>query len=229
MLRRRAVLIRIGLVLLCACGAWRLDAALIAPVPSSPVDKSREPAPGMFLVAARSFLDPRFSQTVIYLLQHDRHASFGVIVNRPPTGKLSERVTGLEGTVLASQPLYDGGPVNPDMLVTLMENRAWENNYDIGLVRPVADGIFASVNPAILDRLLQDKSRAFGGVRFYYGHVGWVPGQLEHQLELQNWHLVEGNPDEVFGRDAAGLWQRLIERLEPADLLPVPGLPSPGE
>jgi putative transcriptional regulator len=160
----------------------------------------------MFLAAAWSFLDPRFSQSVIYLLQHDRHVSFGVIVNHPLTVKLSERVSGLEGTAFASQPLYDGGPVNPDMLVTLVENRAGENSYDIGLVRPVTDGTFASANPLILDRLLPDKVRPVGRVRFCYGHVGGVPGQLQHELQLHDWRLEEGNPEEVFGGDAAGLW-----------------------
>jgi putative transcriptional regulator len=221
MSRRFAVLIPISLILLATCGAGRLGAALIAPAPSR-ADKTQEPAPGMFLVAARSFLDPQFSRTVVYLLQHDRHASFGVIVNHPLRTNLSQRVTGLEGTPLASQPVNNGGPVNPEMLVTLVENRSWENNYDIGLLRRVTDGVFASVNPLILDKLLQDTSGPLGRVRFFYGHVGWVPGQLEQELDLHDWHLVDGNVEEVFGRNAAGLWKRLIDRLEPAALLPAP-------
>jgi putative transcriptional regulator len=221
MARRFHALIPTGLILVCMCAAARGGAAHIAPVTPA-ADELPAPAPGMFLVAARAFLDPHFSQTVIYLLQHDRHASFGVIVNRPTAMKLSERVSGLEGTVLAPMTVYDGGPVNPEMPVTVVENPAWETRYDAGLVRHVADGIFASVNPLILDKLLQGKSRSFEQVRCYYGHVGWVPGQLERELGQHNWHLTKGSAEEVFGQDAAGLWQRLIERLEPVDFPPTP-------
>ena len=129
---------------------WGLNdqpaAALIAPVvPEEPA--RRVPAPGMFLVATRFFLDPHFGHSVIYLLQHDAHASFGVVVNRPLGAKLAERLPEVEGTVLSSQPLYNGGPVNPEMLVTLVESRTREPHDDIALVRHIVGGVFASVNP----------------------------------------------------------------------------------
>jgi len=222
--------ILVSLALLLAGAAARLDAALITtpPVPS-PTDEPRKPAPGMFLVATRSFQDPDFNGTVVYLLQHDTHASFGVIVNRPSSARLPEWLPELEGTALASRTLYDGGPVNPGMLVTLVENRAWENDYDAGLVRHVSDGIFASLNPVIIERLLHENARPFERVRFYFGHIGWVPGQLERELEHHYWHLVKGDVDEVFGPEAGSLWQRLIERLEPADPLLSPEIPlNPG-
>jgi len=218
----------VGLVLLLTGGGARLDAALIVPLPS-PSDEPRTPAPGMFLVATRSFQDPDFNGSVVYLLQHDAHASFGVIVNRPSSVRLPEWLPDLAGTTLASRMLYDGGPVNPEMMVTLVENRAWENYYDAGLVRHVLDGIFASLNPAIVERLLHETATPFERVRFYFGHIGWVPGQLERELEHHYWHLVKGDPDEVFGPEAGSLWQRLIERLEPAEPLLSPEIPlTPG-
>ena len=117
---RRAALVLVCSILPLVQGDARLGAALIATV-ADRGGETREPAPGMFLVAARSFLDPHFSQCVIYLLQHDTHASFGVILNRPLPVNLSKRLSGVEGTALFLQPLYDGGPVNPEMLVTLVE------------------------------------------------------------------------------------------------------------
>jgi putative AlgH/UPF0301 family transcriptional regulator len=95
----------------------------------------------------------------------------------------------------------------------------------------VLDGVFASVNPMIVDRLLQKTARPIERVRLHFGHVGWVPGQLERELEHHDWHLVEGNAEEVFGPDAGSLWQRLIERLEPTDPLLAPDLKlnPPGE
>ena len=215
-------------LLLLAWGGARLEAALITSVPP-PADEPRTPAPGLFLVAARSFQDPDFHETVVYLLQHDTHASFGVIVNRPSPVTLAEWLPDLAGTALASMTLYDGGPVNPEMMVTVVENRAWENDFDAGLVRHVRDGIFASVNPVIIERLLHDNARPAAHLRVYFGHIGWVPGQLERELERHYWHLLSWNTDEVFGPEAGSLWQRLIERLEPADPLLSPEYPwAPG-
>ncbi len=132
-------------------------------------------------------------------------------------------------TTLASRTLYDGGPVNPEMMVIVLENRAWENNNETGLVRHVLDGIFASVNPVIVERLLHENGRPSERVRFYFGHIGWVPGQLEQVLEHHDWHLVNGIADEVFGPEAGWLWQRLIERLEPSEPLLFPEIPlNPG-
>lgn len=218
----------VSLVLLLPWGGSRLDAARIAPL-SPPAGGYRKPAPGMFLVAARSFLDPYFSRTVIYLLQHDSHATFGVIVNHPLPGKLSKRLPRADGTALGSRPLYDGGPVNPEMLVTVIEHHVWQNNYDAALLRHVVDGVFASVNPLIVDTLLRETDPPIERARFYFGHVGWVPGQLEQELDHHDWHLMEGNTREVFARDAGALWKRLIERLEPAEPLLSPEIPlNPG-
>jgi putative AlgH/UPF0301 family transcriptional regulator len=113
--------------------------------------------------------------------------------------------------------------------VTLVENRAWENGYDAGLLRHVTDGIFASVNPVIIERLLHETGRSHERLRFYFGHIGWVPGQLEGELERNYWHLVSGDINEVFGPDAGSMWQRFIERLEPAVPLLTPEVPlNPG-
>ena len=77
----------------------------------------------------------------------------------------------------------------------------------------------------MLDRLLQDESGAFERVRFYFGHVGWVPGQLGRELELHNRHLVKGDVEGVFSTDVGTLWQRLVDRLESPDALLAPDLP----
>jgi putative AlgH/UPF0301 family transcriptional regulator len=60
-------------------------------------------------------------------------------------------------------------------------------------------------------------------VRFYLGYAGWSPGRLEQELEHHYWHLVKGDPAAVFGTQAAGLWETLIDQLEPFDAPPRSG------
>lgn len=172
------------------------------------------PAPGMFLVAGRGFLDPNFSQTVVYLMQHDREASFGLVVNRPGGGTLSSTLPYVAETTFASSPVYRGGPMDPDMLVMLIRN-----SPDSPRMRQVTDSIQASVSLQVLDELLVDRKPP-DDVRFYLGYAGWSPGRLEQELEHHYWHLVKGNPAAVFGAEAAGLWETLINQLEPFDSPP---------
>jgi putative transcriptional regulator len=178
------------------------------------------PAAGMFLVARRGFLDPNFSQTVVYLLQHDREATFGLVVNRPAGTVLSDTLPYLSDTPYAARPVFRGGPMDPDMLVMLIRNAPRS-----ALMRPVSDAIQASVSLQLLDEMLVE-SKPPENLRFYRGYAGWTPGRLEKELARGYWHLVKGDPAAVFGPEAADLWQTLIDRLEPTGSSIVPAQPA---
>lgn len=186
--------------------------------PSSPT-----PAAGMFLVARRGFLDPNFSETVIYLLQHDREATFGVVVNRPAGTVLSDTLPYMADTAFASSPVYRGGPMDPELLVMLVRNQPHSD-----LMRPITDSIQASISLQVLNEMLVE-NRPPEEVRFYLGYAGWTPGRLEQELEHHYWHLLKGDPDAVFKADAETLWQRLIERLDPVGSPASPTLPGERE
>jgi putative transcriptional regulator len=202
--------------LLLTTGANALFAA-IAPPALEQKPAVTTPAPGMFLVAGRGFLDPNFSQTVVYLMQHDKEASFGLIVNRPGDSPLSSTLPYVADTPFASSPVYRGGPMDPDMLVMLIRNSPGS-----ALMRQVTDMIQASASLQVLDTLIVDRKPP-DDVRFYLGYAGWSPGRLEQELEHHYWHLVKGDPAAVFGTEAAGLWETLIDQLEPFDTPPRSG------
>lgn len=197
-------------LLLGAAPTAAFAAIAITPPAEKPAPATAAPAPGMFLVARRGFLDPNFNQTVVYLLQHDREATFGLVVNRPAGTSLSDTLPYTADTPFASSPVYRGGPMDPDMLVMLIRNSPGSP-----LMRQVIDTVQASVSLQVLDELLVDH-KPLDEVRFYLGYAGWSPGRLEQELAHHYWHLVKGDAAAVFGADAVGLWQQLIDRLEPA-------------
>jgi putative transcriptional regulator len=216
-----------SLALLLAGSSARVQASFLAPGPIL-ADVPNQPAAGLFLVASRASHDPYFSGSVVYLLQYDAHGGFGVIVNYPTTVRLSDWLPGLQDTVLSSRELHNGGPVNPEILTILVENPAWPRTDETGLVFHVADAVFASNYPAVFDRLLQEQAIPSRRVRCYFGHIGWYAGQLEREINEHQWHVLPGDVDEVFGADTASLWQRLIERLEPVDLVLPPWIGNKG-
>jgi putative transcriptional regulator len=213
---RLCLSVLLGLVLFTWGGAYT-GAALMAPAP--PAEAVRTPAPGMFLVAQRSFQSPFFRASVVYLVQHDAKTSLGVILNHPAQVRLAEWLPDLAGTVLGNLTLYDGGPIYPDMMVVLVESPSWQPGSTEVVLRQVAGDVYASFDPAIFGLLQQEDAGSFGRVRSFFGHVGWYAGQLEQEIQRGFWHLLPGDPDEVFGDDAGSLWLRLIERLEPAELV----------
>ena len=77
---------------------------------------AEESLAGRLLVATPAMPDPRFAETVIYLVAHDREGAMGFIVNRPaaevPFARLYEH-HGLPGDAAASGAarVHYGGPV----------------------------------------------------------------------------------------------------------------------
>jgi putative transcriptional regulator len=184
-------------------------AAISPPVISSgPQQKGPEPAAGKFLVARRSFLSPFFRRTVVYLLQHNAEASFGVIVNQPSRQRLSEVVEGERNTRLEDLPVYYGGPVERQALTIVL--RTPRPPF---LTEPVTGDIYYSVYPQLLhDPSLQSAPAA--SLRCYTGYASWSPGQLEEELKKGYWQLMEAEPAMIFGDGAEDLWETLIQRVE---------------
>lgn len=199
-----------GFLLLLLCSA-RPEAALGLPAP--PVVDSKaaaRPAPGRLLVARRNFLDPFFSRSVILLLQHDAHASFGLIINQPRTRQLASAIPDFLDSPFAELQVSHGGPVGPGMLVILLRSPAAAET-----ARHVTGDIYASINPQLLLDL-PDGAASGDRLRLFLGHVGWTPGQLVAEIERGYWHVVDADPAIVFGAAAADLWESMIRSLEPA-------------
>ena len=177
--------------------------------PSNPQTSTVGPAPGMFLVARRSLQDSSFSQSVVYLLEHDDRGTAGLIVNRPSRIRLSEAVAEIDTEAASQHALYFGGPVGISQITMLLRNEAASP-----LLTPVDGGVFVSANRQVLERLLA-AGKSEKELHFYLGHAGWAAGQLEFELIHKHWHLVAGDADAIFASDIDSLWKRLIQRLEP--------------
>jgi putative transcriptional regulator len=222
-MRARDVFTLIGCCLLIMLpGAAPVRASIpVTGVPDMPQQTGPRPAPGMFLVARRGFSDPFFSQAVVWLLQHDETATFGVIINRPLQRRLADVATTVRGSWLQDLPVFHGGPVDRDMLVMLVRGAATPE-----LSRHVTADVHASIHGQMLNELLVEP-RPADTVRFFLGHAGWVPGQLEAEIKRGSWRLLEGDVGLVFAPDTSGLWEELIERIEPAADIDIPRQDAP--
>lgn len=157
---------------------------------------------GKLLVASPALADPNFNRTVVLITEHGEDGAMGIVLNRPADAEVVEVLPEL-AEIAAEEPVFVGGPVQPDSLVVLGEfsdpgKAAWIVVADVGLVSASTD----------LDELPAAVRRG----RVYAGFSGWGPGQLEEELEEDAWIVEPPLPPELFPADPANLWSEVLER-----------------
>ena len=53
---------------------------------------------------------------------------------------------------------------------------------------------------------------ALGRARVFAGYAGWGPGQLDAELERDDWIIADSREDDVFDEEPATLWSRVLDR-----------------
>lgn len=182
--------------------------------------EQREP---IVLVAAPHLLEPNFTRTVVLVMFPPDSGPAGVILNRPTDLQLRELWPDQKQRQGRTDTISFGGPVQLDSLVYLFRmtpppEHAWR----------VMDDIYFSGNGELLDKLVEQQTGPVADQRFFAGYAGWIPGQLESEIENGDWYVLKADPQIIFDNDAATLWQRLYQRaiLPRAKFIPQPELAS---
>jgi putative transcriptional regulator len=203
----------LGVLLLSApVGMARAAAPAGTPVRLSPESWHAEPRAGMLLVATRELQDPTFAQSVILLLSHGIAGSQGLIVNQQSQWQLSDVLTDIDAAA-DEHPLFFGGPLGVHQVFMLMRGDA-----AVPGALQVKDDIWFSNSRRVFDDLLADPLPA-ADLRFYLGYASWTTGQLALEIQRGSWLLVKGETGIVFDPAGSGLWERLIDELEPNGIL----------
>ncbi len=157
---------------------------------------------GKLLIASPALGDPNFSRTVVLITEHGDEGAMGIVLNRPADAEVSEVLPELSD-IAVEEPIFVGGPVQPEALVVLGEfsdpdKAAWIVVADVGLVSADTD--------------IEDLPGAVRRGRVYAGFSGWGPGQLEDELEEDAWIVEPPIPPELFPDDPSTLWSDVLER-----------------
>lgn len=166
---------------------------------------------GRLLVAVPGTLeDPNFRRTVVLMLEHGPNGGLGVILNRPSQTRVDEPFPGWEASAAWPPVIFVGGPVQPSMVIALARPRdgaqldaSWQ---------PVLDGPGAQIGTIDLRCHPVDAAPALDGVRVFAGYAGWSPGQLEHEVALGAWWVLDAHPCDAFSREPDRLWRDVLRR-----------------
>jgi putative transcriptional regulator len=139
------------------------------------------------------------------LLDHDAEGALGVILNRPSEISASDAVP--QWADVASEPavVHVGGPVTPQVVVCLGRLR-------LGAKVPGWTPLAGPIGAVDLDREPDEMAAALDGLRLFAGYAGWGPGQLETELRLGGWLVLQAEPDDAFTAAPDTLWSRVLKR-----------------
>ena len=158
---------------------------------------------GKLLVATPELVDPNFFRTVVLIVEHDDvEGALGVVLNRPSDAQVAEYLP--EWASYTAPPVvHVGGPVTPDVAIGIVDTPVEPPESWTPVVGDI--GLFdLSTSPAEVGGVVR--------ARVFAGYAGWVAGQLEAELLVRSWFVVDAAADDVFTDDPAGLWRRVLRR-----------------
>lgn len=166
--------------------------------------------PPFFLVAMPQVLDPFFHRAVVVVLEHNPEGSFGYIVNRPVEFTVRELLEGLEmeWQGAADEIGWFGGPVQPQMGTALFDHSGLELP---GEVMPVSPPVHLTADLDVIRHLASTPPSRF---RLILGYAGWGAGQLDEEMNRNDWLVAPFDADILFTRDPETTWVRALASID---------------
>jgi putative transcriptional regulator len=164
---------------------------------------------GQLLVATSEMKDPRFAESIIYLVKHSDEGAFGLIINKPVTkGSFSEvlQAFGVDGKSAKGDIfVHYGGPVSRDQGFVLHSDEIILDSST-----KVKDGIAVTADVKIVQMLASGTGPR--QALLIMGYSGWGPGQLEMEIKADSWFTIGADKSLIFGKEADKKWRRAMDK-----------------
>ncbi len=160
---------------------------------------------GRLLVALPTMQDPNFTRTVVYVIEHSADGALGVVLNRPSSVDFDDALPQWQDLLAQPAVPFVGGPVQPDAVLALAR-----------VVRVEAsDGwqpLLGRVGTVDVARRPDDVRPEVEALRVFAGYAGWGSGQLDAELSVPGWYVVDAEVEDFLTADPAGLWRAVLRR-----------------
>ena len=169
------------------------------------IDRIPTSLKGQLLISSGGLYDPNFRHTVVLIGEHNADGALGVVLNRALNVSVEEAIPELQPFVMAGEPLYQGGPVQPESPVLLAE---FDDLAKAELL------VFDSVGFLTGD-VVTPFDEGVRRARVFAGYSGWGPGQLESEMTQDAWIVETARIEDVFTDSPDLLWSRVLRRKGP--------------
>lgn len=189
-------------LLMAIVGLWRPPSLSGKQIAKSPIY-----FPGQLLVASPKIRDPRFRQSVIYMVEHDATGAHGIIINKiigkQHMAKLISKFGMDPQGATGKLNVHYGGPVNP-----LGAFMLYSSGHEDASSRSANSVISFSIDIRILRAVAEGK----GPRKFLLalGYAGWSSGQLGDEVARGDWSLTQATHDLVFSDKPEDMWKSLL-------------------
>ncbi len=163
---------------------------------------------GSLLVSATDLVEPTFRRTVVYIIEHNEGGSLGVVLNRPNDTAVHDVLPRWSEVAAPPRTLFIGGPVKRDAALCLGTLRVGVSIAGVPGLRRV-DGRVVLVD---LDADPHRIAPLVEGIRIFAGYAGWTFGQLEGELQNDDWIVISALPGDPINPDRTDLWANVLRR-----------------
>lgn len=161
-----------------------------------------------FLIAMPGLADPRFSQSVTYICEHNQGGAMGLVINQPANisyGELFSQLA-LNEEYQNDSPLLMGGPVQKERGFVLHSNeKKWEATL------AVSGDISITGSKDILKDIANHQGPE--NVLIALGYAGWNAGQLEEEIVQNSWLTVPAEKHIIFDTPIEKRWTCAAQQL----------------
>lgn len=163
-----------------------------------------------YLLATPGIKDPLFASSMVYLCEHTKEGSMGMVLNHLSDQTLGDifkqiKINCSDQNIL-DIPVFIGGPVNLQQgFVLHTPPSSWEKTLQVG-----AD-IHLTSSKDILEAIANNE----GPEQFLVllGYSGWSAGQLEQELQSNSWLTAVSSKKITFNSDIDRKWQMAFDTL----------------
>jgi putative transcriptional regulator len=145
-----------------------------------------------------------FHRSVVLICQHDADGAFGLILNRCTESKVGQALVANLPESVKEQPLFIGGPVQPQALSFLHSDD----------FLPGAN-VMANLNLGHSIDALMDLGESFSTtqkLKLFAGYAGWSAGQLDKEMARRDWLVHPATLELVFHAEPEQLWKKIMKQ-----------------
>lgn len=166
---------------------------------------------GRLLIAMPTMQDPRFERSVIFMCAHSSEGgAMGLIVNKKlPNLSFDELARQLE---IDAQPggrpitMHFGGPVETGRGFVLHST-----DYHRDATVMLGKGIALTATVDILRAMAAGEGPSHAILAL--GYAGWAPGQLETEIQRNDWLHCDADDEVIFDKPLGDKWASAISRI----------------
>lgn len=162
------------------------------------------------LIAMPSMQDERFQRSVIFMCSHTADAgAMGLMINKQlPNLQFADLARQLDIEAENSPPItmHFGGPVETGRGFVLHSD-----DYHRDATVPMVEGVSMTATVDILRAMASGAGP--GDAILALGYAGWAPGQLEQEIQRNDWLHCAADSDIIFEVALDSKWEAAVRRI----------------